>query len=100
MIPRTYPSTVSGGVTKMVAYSLPSITGLKEWIDYIPVKTVSQNTALQNTYATAGYIVVDELLSITGKKAWVDYIPVYKDAAKTVPWSTNSNGFMPTFGLA
>lgn len=102
MIPRTFPSTfAANGQQQMVVYSLPSITGLTAWIDYIPVKGVTTERAtLENTYANGGYQVVDSLASLTGKQAWLDYIPVYEDASYTKPWSTDAGGYIPTSALA
>lgn len=102
MIPRTFPSTfAANGQQQMVVYSLPSITGLTAWIDYIPVKGVTTESAtLENTYANGGYQVVDSLASLTGKQAWLDYIPVYEDASYTKPWSTDAGGYIPTSALA
>lgn len=102
MIPRTFPSTfAANGQQQMVVYSLPSITGLTAWIDYIPVKGVTTESAtLENTYANGGYQAVDSLASLTGKQAWLDYIPVYEDASYTKPWSTDAGGYIPTSALA
>jgi hypothetical protein len=102
MIPRTFPSTyASNGQQQMVVYSLPSVTGLTAWIDYIPVKGVTTESAtLENTYANGGYQVVNSLSSLTGKQAWLDYIPVYEDPSYTKPWSTDAGGYIPTSALA
>lgn len=100
MIPRTFPSIVEAFQTKMVVYVVPSITGLKAWIDYIPVKgVVTESATLANTYANGGYQVVKSLDSLTGLQAWIGYIPVYEDAAYNKPWSTDAGGYIPVGGL-
>lgn len=99
MIPRTYPSVyaTANGRTDMVVYSLSSITGLKQWIDYIPVKNNASPTRL-NSYGTNDAMSVSPLVSITGKKAWIDYVPVYAVANGT-PWSSGQTGYIPVNGL-
>ena len=100
MIPRTFPSIIEAFQTKMVVYVVPSITGLKAWIDYIPVKgVVTESATLANTYANGGYQVVKSLDSLTGLQAWIGYIPVYEDASYNKPWSTDAGGYIPVGGL-
>jgi hypothetical protein len=100
MIPRTFPSIIEAFQTKMVVYVLPSISGLKAWIDYIPVKgVVTESATLANTYANGGYQVVKSLESLTGLQAWIGYIPVYEDASYNKPWSTDAGGYIPVGGL-
>jgi hypothetical protein len=98
MIPRTFPSIFEDSKTKCVVFVLPSISGLKAWTDYIPVKGITtENTAVENTYANDGYIVMK---TVDGtQKAWIDYIPVYEDASYTKPWSTDVGGYIPASGL-
>jgi hypothetical protein len=98
MIPRTYPSILEDGKTKCVVYVLPSISGLQAWKDYIPVKGVTtENTAVENTYANDGYIVMK---TVDGtQKAWIDYLPVYEDASYNKAWSTDAGGYIPASGL-
>ena len=95
MIPRCFPTTyvTANGATKMVVNNLASTTGLKEWIDYIPVKKLDSEPAQKNTYSTGMW--VDVLANTTGKQAGKDYINVYEDAAKTVAWSSSNNGYIP-----
>ncbi len=101
MIPRTFPSIVEAFQTKMVVYVLPNTTGLKAWIDYIPVKGVQiESFSLADTYANNGYKSVSALTNLTGKQAWIDYIPVYEDASYNKPWSTDAGGYIPTSALA
>ena len=92
MIPRCYPTD---STSKMKVYAVPSITGLKRYSDYIPVKTATLSTPVENTYAATGYIRAVSVGSITGLVAWKDYVPVWTDASATVPWSTNANGYIP-----
>jgi hypothetical protein len=91
MIPQTYPSVIEDGTRKMVVYTLSSVTGLKPWVDYIPVK--SKTTGPSNHYD--GFIEMSNLNSTTGKTAWQDYIPIYVDASATVEYSTNAGGYIP-----
>jgi hypothetical protein len=95
MIPRTFPTSyaTANGATKWVVNSLADTTGLKEWIDFIPVKKLGTEPTQKNTYSTGMW--VDVLASTTGKKAGIDYINVYEDATKTVAWSSNNNGYIP-----
>lgn len=97
MVPHTYPSTVDATTSnrQMVAYSLPSISGLVRWVDYIPIKISTGPVSAANTYNNDGYIPIDFLSSTTGKTAWIDYIPVYVDTAATDSWQISSNGFIP-----
>jgi hypothetical protein len=98
MIPRTFPSISEDGKTKCVVYVLPSVTGLQAWKDYIPVKGITtENTAVENTYANDGYIVMK---TVDGtQKAWIDYLPVFEDASYTKAWSTDVGGYIPASGL-
>jgi hypothetical protein len=91
MIPHTYPSNVSGNKTRMVVYSLPSVTGLQAWVDYIPVKF--STSGLENHYD--GHILSNALSSITGLQAWKDYIPVFVNNALTRPFTTDADGYIP-----
>jgi hypothetical protein len=95
MVPQTYPSTLGGnGQRQMVVYKLSSLTGLKRWSDYIPVKT-SLTAGQLNSYD--GNIYANVLGSITGKQAWLDYIPVYEDTAATAAWQVSANGYIPIY---
>ncbi len=97
MIPVTFPTTVDGttGIREMVIYKIASVVGLTRWTDYIPVKTVSTSATLQGTTNAGGYQPVNVLGSATGLTAWVDYVPCYEDAAATVPFTTDTNGYIP-----
>ena len=95
MIPRCFPSTyvTANGTTKWVINKLGSTTGLKAWIDYIPVKKLGSEPAQKNTYSTG--VLADVLVSTTGKVAGIDYINVYEDASLTKAWSTDAGGYIP-----
>lgn len=95
MVPQTYPSTLGGnGQRQMVVYKLSSLSGLKRWADYIPVKT-SAVAGILNSYD--GNIYANVLSSITGKQAWLDYVPVYEDASATAAWQVSANGYIPIY---
>jgi hypothetical protein len=95
MIPRCFPTTyaTTNGTTKWVINKLGSTTGLKAWVDYIPVKKLGSEPAQKNTYSTG--MLADVLASTTGKKAGIDYINVYEDASLTKAWSTDAGGYIP-----
>lgn len=97
MIPVTYPSSVnpSSNESQMVVFALSSVTGLKRWTDYIPVKLQATGADIANSFNTNGYIACDFLPSETGKKAWVDYVPVYIDGSATTAWEVSDAGFIP-----
>jgi hypothetical protein len=100
MIPRSYPSIINEltGESDMKVHFLSSVSGLQEWIDYIPVKSISSGTP--NQYSNDGYKTINSVASVVGLQVYVDYIPVYVDASKTVPWSCDSNGFIPLESLS
>lgn len=102
MLPFTYQSTyvTPNGHTACVVYQITDTTGLKEWIDYIPVKFSTQDPPEVNTYNNNAAQLVSNLLDITGKTAGYDYIRVYENEAKTVPWSTDANGYIPCFKVS
>ena len=93
MIPQCFPS--SNG--KMQVNLLASTTGKTEWIDYIPVQnSFGDESYTLNSYANNGAIEVN-VVDPTGLVAGIDYINVYEDAAKTVPWSDDTNGYIPVY---
>lgn len=94
MVPRTYPSSVDpvSGHTQMVAYMLPSVSGLTKWIDYIPVRKGNEQV-VGGSYGS--YIFVDAKMSQPSGQAWVDYIPVYEDGSATDAWMINAQGYIP-----
>jgi hypothetical protein len=95
MIPRSFPSVINATTSEadMTVFFLSSVAGLREWIDYIPVKKVTVGTA--NRYSNDGFKTTNPLASITGLTAWIDYVPAFIDASKTIPWSTDAAGFIP-----
>ena len=97
MIPFTFPTVLSHNRQQCVTYALSSVTGLTEWIDYIPVKATTNPNSLTNSYAIGGNQFIFELASTSGLQAGKDYINIYYDATKTVPFSTNTNGYIPVW---
>jgi hypothetical protein len=97
MVPRTFPSTyeTANGQTRMVVFFLSSVSGLRKWVDYIPVKFTMLETQVNNSYNNNGVILVDPLSSTTNKQAWVDYVPVFVDENDTAAWRVDANGFIP-----
>lgn len=97
MVPRTFPSTyqTANGETRMVVFFLSSVSGLRKWVDYIPVKFTMLETQVNNSYNNNGVILVDPLSSTTNRQAWVDYVPVFVDANDTAAWRVDANGFIP-----
>ena len=62
---------------QMVIFPLSDITGLRRWVDYIPVEYVTYIESKKNTYDDDGFRWVFVLGSTTGLTAWVHYTPVY-----------------------
>jgi hypothetical protein len=93
MIPVTFPSIGDHGQRQCIVYPLSSTTGLKAWIDYIPVKLVTG--ANKNTYGPNGSQFVTEIADNTGLQSFKDYIPVYYDNSLTKEWSTDVGGYIP-----
>ena len=96
MIPATYPTFTNpfNGFGDCKISYLSSVSGLVAWTDYIPVRTVVASTSIEGRTEANGYQNVHPV-GATGNVAWTDYIPVYEDATKTVPWSTDANGYIP-----
>jgi hypothetical protein len=93
MIPYTFPSTGDHGYRQCVVYPLSSVSGLKAWIDYTPVKLVTDGE--KNTYNNNGAQFVTEIPDTTGLQAGLDYIPVYYDNSLSKAWSTDADGYIP-----
>lgn len=89
--------TPFGVAERRPVYVLPSITGLKKWIDYIPVAVPTTYDALDiNTFNTDGVKRTVGLSSVTGLTAWVDYTPVYVVTATAgKQWKTDEDGWIP-----
>lgn len=96
MIPRCFPSEYisANGATRIKVNVLASKTGLKEWIDFIPVKNVYSAAYTRNSYNNNGAMEAS-VVNPSGLKAGIDYVNVYEDAGKTVAWSSNNNGYIP-----
>lgn len=80
-------------VTKIQVYVLPSISGLRRWVDYIPVQVVVPGAGKLGTYDDDGALAVEALASETGSVRWIDHIPVYAEGTKK--WSFDDNGYLP-----
>lgn len=95
MLPVCSPSDANGN-TKV--FELASISGLTQWVDYIPVQVVVENTLVAETTEPGGYRKVNSLASDSGLVAWKDYIPVWIVSGRTRPWNTDdTNGYIPMF---
>jgi hypothetical protein len=71
---------------------LSDVTGLVEWVDYIPVKEESAGRA--HSTDNDGYLVsASQSASPSGTK-WVDYIPVFV-VSRSTPYSTDADGYIP-----
>lgn len=91
MIPVTYPVVATGIHNAIVVFPLASVSGLRAWLDYIPVK--QSTSGFINSFD--GYIVSSAISSTAGLQAWKDYIPVFVDAGATKPFSTDIGGYIP-----
>lgn len=80
-------------------YPLPSVTGLTEWVDYIPVKANGSPNRLHSTDNAGALHATTVLGSITGKVKWVDYIPVFV-VVRTNPWIVDTTGYIPYDAVA
>jgi hypothetical protein len=89
----------SAGYSQMsvrTVYALPSVAGLRCWVDYIPVKVVVPNTDDLGTFNDDGGLYTIGLTSVVGKIAWVDYVPVYVIAGvEGKQWRTDDDGWIP-----
>jgi surface protein len=102
MIPRTFPSVLEDNKTKANIAFLSDVSGLTEWIDYIPIKVVAENTAVENTYANDGYVLGNVIPDVTNLNKWEHYIPVYNvtsDVNYNKTWSTDAGGYIPMGGF-
>lgn len=73
-------------------YPLPSVAGLTEWVDYIPVEAQTLNPGRFDE--DGAFPVVQVLSDTTGLVSWVDYIPVFV-VDRTRPWRAETDGFVP-----
>jgi hypothetical protein len=76
-------------------YILSSVTGLKRWVDYIPVKSGAY-AGRDDSFDEEGCLTPAALSSTTGLTAWVDYVPVFEVSdADEFRWSFDDRGFYP-----
>jgi hypothetical protein len=76
-------------------YILSSVTGLKRWVDYIPVKSGSY-AGRDDSFDDSGCFTPAALDSTTGLQAWVHYTPVYEVAdSDAFRWTYDDRGFFP-----
>jgi len=75
-----------------------SPTGLRRWVDYIPVELLADPTTNLETYNDLGSKAVDYLVDGVGKTAWVDYIPVVTTTGNN--WRSNDTGVIPVYEAA
>lgn len=80
-------------------FPLSSVTGLTEWVDYIPVKANGSPNRLHSTDNLGALHANSVLGSITGKVKWVDYIPVFV-VSRNTPWTTGTDGYIPFDSVA
>lgn len=97
MIPQTFPSVFVSGTntTEMVVLELASAGSLVAWTDYIPVKLVSADVSVANTYDADGAMEVSILASAGTLDAGIDYINVLQVPSATTAWSTDADGYIP-----
>ena len=94
MLPACTPSDANGDT---VIFALNDVTGLTEWVDYIPVQEVALDATKINRADDDGFRQCNALASSSGKVAWVDYTPVYIVTGRTKPWSTDAVGYIPVY---
>lgn len=96
MIPRCFPTeyATANGTTKIKINVLEDTTGLKEWIDFIPVQNIFDDPYTVNSYDADGAMEAS-VIDPSGLQAGLDYINVYEDGSKTVAWTTDANGYIP-----
>tara|TARA_R110000822_G_scaffold49495_3_gene129711 strand:- start:5957 stop:6343 length:387 start_codon:yes stop_codon:yes gene_type:complete len=99
MIPASYPTSyvTANGDVAMVVELITSTSGLTAWVDYLPVKFTVLDSDPVNRFSNDGTLLVDELLSTSGLVAGVDYLKVYEDLSATIPWSTDTAGYIPVY---
>ena len=71
---------------------LSSVTGLTEWVDYLPVKAETGGRAL--SYDNTGYLTSTSQSASPSGTAWVDYTPVFV-VSRNTPYSTGTDGYIP-----
>lgn len=93
----TIPDVSSAYRIPESVYALGSVTGLKKWVDYIPVALATDVVAADiGTYNDGGAWHTSGLDSAAGLTAWVDYIPVFIVAGTSgKQWRTDDDGWIP-----
>ena len=71
---------------------LSDVTGLTEWLDYLPVVEETSGTA--RTYDDGGHLVSTSQSANPAGTAWVDFIPVFV-VSRSTPYSTDADGYIP-----
>lgn len=90
MIPVTYPSNENGSMIVGVVET----TGLRAWVDYIPVVIVEVTDL--NRHDDDSAKVISTLEDLTGLRAWEDYIPIAEVSEDiTKQWTSDDAGYIP-----
>lgn len=95
--PAGAPDVSSASRVPRPVYVLPSVVGLRKWVDYLPVVVSGTSTAAQvGTYDDGGCLHTVGVESIEGLTAGVDYLPVYLvDEVEGKRWRYDDEGFIP-----
>jgi hypothetical protein len=70
-------------------------TNLVEWVDYIPLQTVTEVAAGVDRYEENGHIPVEQRLDVSALTAWVDYTPIDFVTLRAGKWRIEADGFIP-----
>lgn len=92
-----YAIDVGNTEGKRVIYMLPSATGRKKWIGYIPVKRVGTAEAKDiGSTNENGCWYVHYISSVTGLKEWIDYTPCFLVSSPAAgKWRYDDLGWIP-----
>jgi hypothetical protein len=94
----TIPDVASTFRVAKQVYALSSVSGLRKWVDYIPVAVPEGEVAASDvgSYNDSGCLHTTGLSSVSGLRAWVDYTPVYVVTATAgKQWRTDDDGWIP-----
>ncbi len=94
MLPVCSPSDANGD---SIVFSLASVDGLTEWVDYIPVQIVALDATLINKTDPGGFRQVNALASDSGLLSFKDFIPVFVVTGRSTPWNTGADGYIPMY---
>lgn len=85
MIPQTFPSRVDSTTNQTIwqVNVVLDVTGLKRWVDYIPVQIDATNDN-KNSYGNNDVMLVEQ--NSAGTRVF---------AEGTVRWSANEDGYIP-----